>query len=383
MRKSSICFVIPSLRQGGAERVLVEVANELSKGYEVSIINFDDETSYYPLKTGIAVYKVGNLRGRFPGRAVVNLTRRLISIAALVRRIDPDVIISFLDIASVNVLLATIIGSRKPIILSEHCNPDDSLLSPVQKAMRKQLYRRAAAIVNPTQDAFEIFARLGIELPPIRRVITNPLSVHLTPKVDVLAVERENVVLYVGRLSPEKQVDHLIDIFHAARLPGWQLRIIGDGPERGRLEAYANQRFAGASPVVFLGQQKELIDHYQTARILTLTSRTEGLSNVLLEAMCNGCVCISYDCKVGPSTLIQHNVNGVLVPPQNKEAFVSELVCLATNLRRYSDLQSGAVQLKDAVVVERIGLQWAELVHLVTNRNGQREVAELSTTKGP
>ncbi len=366
----NLCFVIPSLQQGGAERVLAEVANELSKRNRVSVISFDAEDSYYPLDPGVAFFKIGNIKRSVPGRAILNIAKRLLSLTQLIRKVDPDAVISFLDIASVNVLLSDV-AFNKPIILSEHCNPLNSLLSRSQKVLRKTLYRRAAGIVSPTRESFEIFQELGIELPLIQRVITNPLPASLNPAGDVLSCKRENIVLFVGRLAPEKQVDHLIDIFHAAKLPGWQLHIVGDGPERNRLEKHARQ-YAAVSHVVFLGQQKELLRYYQSAKILALTSKTEGLSNVLLEAMSNGGVCVSYDCRVGPSTLIQHGVNGLLVPAQDKEKFVSEMVALATDGECYVKLQREAVKLRDHVTVERIGMQWEEMVQTVLSSDSMR-----------
>ncbi len=366
-----ICFVIPSLLDGGAQRVLVEVANELCGRYPVSVITFDKATPYYPLNSKVSLTQIGNVVGRWPGKGLYNLVRRLLVLARRIRRIDPDVVVSFLDIASVNVLLANL-GSRKPLILSEHCNPIDSLLSPAQKHVRRLLYRRATAIVSPTREGFEIFANLGIHLPGIRKVIINPLPADLMPTTDVLLPQREKVVLFVGRLSPEKQIDHLIHIFGEAHLPGWKLHIIGDGPERSALEAQA-RALPNSRSVAFLGSQKNLAHHYQSARFIALTSRTEGLSNVLLEGMANGCVPISYDCRVGPSTLIRHGVSGVLIPPQDKAAFSSELVSLASDTARCSAMQREAVKLVSEVNVQRVAAEWAGLFDQVIR--GDKEPA--------
>lgn len=351
--------------------MLVEVANELCGSYRVSVITFDKAMPYYPLNPKASLTQIGNVVRRWPGKGLYNLVRRLLVLAQRIRRIDPDVVVSFLDIASVNVLLANF-RSRKPLILSEHCNPIDSLLSPAQKLVRRMLYRRATAIVSPTSEGLEIFANLGIRLPGIRKVIINPLAAALMPATDVLLQQREKVVLFVGRLSPEKQIDHLISIFCEAHLPGWNLHIIGDGPERSALEAHA-RALPNSTSVAFLGSQKNLVHHYQSARFIALTSRTEGLSNVLLEGMANGCVPISYDCKVGPSTLIRHGVNGVLIPPQEKAAFVKELVSLASDAARCSAMQREAMKLVSEVNVQRVAAEWAGLFDQVMR--GDKEPA--------
>ena len=93
----------------------------------------------------------------------------------------------------------------------------------------------------------------------------------------------------VGRLSKEKQVDRLIAIFPQllARVPHAHLLIVGDGPERKALEHHAQQLGLG-DRVRMVGWQNPMTDWYQAMDVLTLTSSTEGLPNVLLEGMAMG-----------------------------------------------------------------------------------------------
>jgi GalNAc-alpha-(1->4)-GalNAc-alpha-(1->3)-diNAcBac-PP-undecaprenol alpha-1,4-N-acetyl-D-galactosaminyltransferase len=365
-----MCFITPSLGGGGAERVLASVASHLAGECSVSIINFADSPSFYPLHPSIRVRRLGNSSSRIPGTPLMNAFLRFVRCVRIMSRERPDVVISFMDIASVNALLANVIA-RRPLILSEHCNPKDSLLRPVQKLLRRRLYGSAAAIVSPTRAGLEMLKELGVGLPDIQRVIWNPLAPEVAPRQDVLLCERSNVLLFVGRLSAEKQVDHLIDIFAAADLPGWELHIVGDGPERARLEEYARSTVPVPSSVRFLGWQDDLGPLYRDARLLGLTSRTEGLGNVLLEAMANGCVCISYDCQVGPSELIRQNVDGILVPAQDRGAFTRALVSMATDAERYGRLQREAVKLRERVDLAHIGSQWKATVEQVLGARRQ------------
>ena len=359
-----VCFVVPSLGRGGAERALVEVANGLEASFDVSVITFDDAPPSFTLHPGIRVRRIGNATWKVPGRPLFNLARRLLACRRLIRAIRPDVLISFTDVASVHMLVAAPL-SRTPLILSEHSNPARSKLSRVQRAIRKRAYRRASAVVVLTRETLSIFHALGVALPHIRRVIHNPLATDLVPTDDVTRLERADVVLFVGRLAPEKQVDHLLDIFHAADLKGWQLQIVGDGPERPRLEEYARRRFSDPERVVFLGARSALAPLYRRARILALTSRHEGLPTVLLEAMANGCVCVSYDCQTGPSELIQDSVDGILVPPQDRERFVEALVTLATDRERYLELQRAAAARYQSSGLDQAVAAWCELIDVV------------------
>ena len=109
--------------------------------------------------------------------------------------------------------------------------------------------------------------------------------------------------------------------------PGWVLHIIGDGNERGRLEVEV--KFLGIEDsVVFHGHLKEFSKIYEKASIFVLPSLYEGFPNALLEAMSVPIACISTNCIAGPSDIIEHNVNGILVKPGSAEAIGEALARL-------------------------------------------------------
>src|SRR5690348_11102107 len=85
-----VCFVVPSLGRGGAERALVEVANGLEASFDVSVITFDDAPPSFTLHPGIRVCRIGNATWKVPGRPLFNLARRLLARRRLIRAIRPD-----------------------------------------------------------------------------------------------------------------------------------------------------------------------------------------------------------------------------------------------------------------------------------------------------
>jgi glycosyltransferase involved in cell wall biosynthesis len=118
------------------------------------------------------------------------------------------------------------------------------------------------------------------------------------------------LLLYVGRLSAEKDVARLKELFSV--VPGMRLAIVGDGPLRSELE----RKFKGTA-TVFTGYMKgdELASAYASADLFVLPSRTETLGLVLLEAMAAGCPVVA--CRAGGvPDAIEEGVTGFLFDPE-------------------------------------------------------------------
>ncbi|MCH1999559.1 glycosyltransferase, partial [Achromobacter xylosoxidans] len=151
----------------------------------------------------------------------------------------PDVVVSFLTNVNVAAILATR-GLRAPLIVCERTNPvAETTTGTVWRRLRRLLYPRADMVTVQAADTAGPFSR---QVPGIKRlaVIPNPLPAPLldAPRV----VQREDAgprtLLAMGRLVTDKQFDLLIDVFAqlAPEFPDWNLRIWGEGPERGALE---------------------------------------------------------------------------------------------------------------------------------------------------
>jgi glycosyltransferase involved in cell wall biosynthesis len=119
------------------------------------------------------------------------------------------------------------------------------------------------------------------------------------------------VLLYAGRLSPEKRLDTLADLVDA--LPGVHLALVGDGPARAQLE----RRFAGRR-AHFLGflRGDELASAFASADVFVMPSMTETLGFVVLEAMASGCPVVAARAG-GIPDLIDHGENGHLYDPDD------------------------------------------------------------------
>jgi glycosyltransferase involved in cell wall biosynthesis len=120
----------------------------------------------------------------------------------------------------------------------------------------------------------------------------------------------DKLLLYIGRLSVEKEIERCRDVLTA--LPGVRLALVGDGPHREKLERW----FAG-TPTFFAGflRGEELASAYASGDAFFLASRTETLGLVLMEAMAAGCPVVAPRAG-GVSDIIQDGVTGVLYDPE-------------------------------------------------------------------
>jgi glycosyltransferase involved in cell wall biosynthesis len=133
------------------------------------------------------------------------------------------------------------------------------------------------------------------------------------------------LLLYVGRLAREKRIDDLLPVVRA--LPGAQLALVGDGPDRARLE----RCFAGTR-TAFIGylQGDELAAAYATADIFTFPSDSETFGNVVVEAMASG-VPVVAAAAGGPLDLVAEGQTGYLTAPGDPLAILRAVMRLAAD----------------------------------------------------
>lgn len=158
------------------------------------------------------------------------------------------------------------------------------------------------------------------------------------------------VLLYVGRLAAEKNVDLVFEAMQRAkeRSPDAKLVIVGDGPLRAKLEScYRDAIFMGRR------QDEDLAEIYASADIFLFPSRTDTFGNVVLEAMASGLLVVAYDTGAAREHLYTQ-ISG-LVALHNEQSFVSAVCILARYLSRYRPLRERARSLA-------LEAQWDEVL---------------------
>ena len=122
------------------------------------------------------------------------------------------------------------------------------------------------------------------------------------------------VIAFVGSLVPQKGVDILIESFKKIETKNTNLIMVGDGPERKRLESLA----AGSKNIQFLGRRKGIKNILTKSDVLVLPSREEGFGLVLLEAMAAGTPVVAANVG-GIPEIVEDGLSGILVEKDNPE----------------------------------------------------------------
>ncbi len=294
---------------------------------------------------------------------------RILRMRALVMRYRPNIILSFIVDSNILSLLATL-GSGIETVVSERSFPPSEQTSFFRRILRKYLYRNASKVVLLTERTLDWYRS---EVGETKNAVVIPNSVGLnTAKQEnltstaKLVSQRARTILGIGRLVKEKRFDLLMTAFSSIKHehPGWRLVIVGDGPERSRLDAL-RQRLQIEDAVFLTGYTTTVNEWLADSQVYVLSSRYEGFPNTLLEAMAHGCACIATDCDTGPRVLINHGSNGILLPAECNE---TTLASSLSNLLADSALRDRLGQEARAVLseysTERIGQQWDTLVGL-------------------
>jgi GalNAc-alpha-(1->4)-GalNAc-alpha-(1->3)-diNAcBac-PP-undecaprenol alpha-1,4-N-acetyl-D-galactosaminyltransferase len=356
MENRAVTLVIYSLRMGGAERVLSFLANTLAAdGRSVRVVTFAprEEAPFYFLDPRV---RLENLGLSTKSRGLRGMLKGLILLRKTLLATSPAVVVSFMHNMNVAVL-AALLGSRVPVIVSERTNPRYGPSGKFWRALRVVAYptARFVVVLNDRCAAYFRFVPR-----PRVRVISNPIftSVGNPPHS-----ARKREILAVGRLDPVKRFDRLILAFAtvAPALPDWSLVLYGEGPERGELE-----RLIGTleleGRVILAGATRDPGAAMREASIFALTSRYEGFPNALGEAMACGMALVAVDCETGPRELITHGENGLLIPQDDANALAEALLLLARDAEKRQSLGIHAARIPDRFSPGVIGNEWRDLV---------------------
>ena len=203
--------------------------------------------------------------------------------------------------------------------------------------MRK-FHNAADVTMVPTQQLADLlqstrFERLKVVPRGVDTTLFSPSKRKQSLRESWHAGPNDIVMLYVGRLAAEKNLNQVIQTYLMAKvaLPGTQLVLVGDGPLRQELqEAHKD--------VVFAGFQtgESLASHYASADMFVFASQTETFGNVTLEAMASGLAVVAFD-HAAAGELIKSGINGMLASHDSGVHFEMAAQALLNNpeLMRY------------------------------------------------
>ncbi|MCB1130945.1 MAG: glycosyltransferase family 1 protein, partial [Verrucomicrobiae bacterium] len=196
------------------------------------------------------------------------------------------------------------------------------MLQPMALAYLRRFHHHADCTLVPSRDIMERLSAEGFERVHLLGRGVDTALFHPAKRCEALRAEwgarpKTPVVIIVGRVAAEKNLDLAMSTFHRMRavVPDVRCVVVGDGPLRARLEA--------AHPAVhFAGVRSgdDLARHYASADILLFPSETETFGNVLLEGMASGLSTVSYD-YAAAGLHVSHGSNGWKAPKGDAKAY--------------------------------------------------------------
>ena len=279
----------------------------------------------------------------------------------------PDLCIGMGLSTSILLVLATL-GMRRPRLFgSERAYPPATPVPAHWRMLRRFAFRRLDKVIcqtGQTADWFETAMGLNRRrLAIIPNVVDAPSSDPAAAPPELAPFSGQPLIACIGRLEPQKGFDMALPIFAgtAEQRPDARFLIVGEGPLEARLKTQASH--LGLEDILlFLPRLPGLGGLWPRVSIFLLTSRFEGIPNVLAEAMAHGVASVAFDCPTGPSELIRDGENGFIVPLGDVDAAIRRCVELLEDaeLRRRIGGQAEAVATRYSRAV--ICKLWNELV---------------------
>jgi glycosyltransferase involved in cell wall biosynthesis len=327
-----IAVFVPTLCFGGVERVMVNLAEGFTeRGLEVDLVAPQVQGEFLShLSIGV---RVVHLKSSRVLTSLPNLVRYL-------RRERPAAVIAAMEHSSVAAIWARA-WARVPtlVIATVHTNLSEVVKhAPSAKVrfvplMCRWFLHRADAIVAVSQGVADDLVKHAPKTRSRIRVIYNPIITKNVLHQAKQPVEhpwfqcgRPPVILGAGRLVQQKDFATLIRAFALVRkIRPARLFIVGEGPERERLEQLARE-LGVEGDISLPGYEENPYKYMSAAAVFVLSSAWEGFGNVLAEALAAGAPVVSTDCHDGPREILAAAGQGRLAPVGDSAALAKQIL---------------------------------------------------------
>ena len=331
-----LLFITYSLgKPGGVQSVLANLMNELCNKFDITVLCLDgNEKFIYDLNSNIKTMILNSFGNTKSFRAMVFINKyfswlpkkqnlknyiyqygvyRLLKKWLIKNHQNYDTIISCRY--TLSSMLSTMKIINKKTWAWEHVNYRMGGL--FWYTIMRPYYKNLKGIIYINKESEKHYKRINPHSILIHNIIGEPFE-----SVPFISLEKkENIVLFVGRLHPEKNIRQIVEMyFSLSNTNLWKLVIIGDGPEKKYLDEFIHKN--SVNNIVLIGNKnkEEVCKYMKKSKILVLASETEAFGLVLVESMFCSNALLSYDCEFGPSSIINEK-NGFLVKHHDEKDF--------------------------------------------------------------
>ena len=309
---------------GGAERQIILLANEMVvRCHEVHLIVLCENNTHYHIDERVIVHDLSEAKSS----ACIKQYARFAAFKRELSFIKPDITINY----NIQSAFFSLLSGRNicgKIVYSERGDPYDKEYNGVSGKIRNYTVNHVDGVVFQTEGARDFFSS---------RVQNKSIIIHnsvVVPQNKYLITDkRDNRIVTVGRLHPQKNPHLLIDAFAmiANSYPNMVLDMYGDGILHDEIQNKIID--LGLTERIHLNpSRKDIFDCICSARLFVLASDYEGMPNALMEAMALGLPCIATDCRPGGArTLIEDGRNGLLSPVKDVNALAEKMSYMLNN----------------------------------------------------
>ena len=381
--KKKICFVLDQFLYGGIERVAINYLNGIDKAkFDIDVIilsNVEEMINQIPKECN--VIKIDIPRNHNPlSRASIMVKRDAGAILyygtyilkrCFIYPIDKiktnklrekkyDVAIAFSDHLNDSYVVLEHIKAAKKIVWAHGLIYQYLLMSPAFEKMYKKFDKIVSINHIDQNDIFYCKPYLKYD------IVNMYKPTYRTKKAsdEDLGKKYGKYILSVARLEEPKDFITLIEAYNKLSndiKKEYNLVIVGDGPDREKIKNRI-EKLNLNKKVFMVGAQSDVDTYYQHADLFVLSTKSEGLGMVIIEAMGNGCPVISTDAPYGPREILGSNDYGILCPVGDSEkmsAAIEEL--LNDKQKRKKFIEKGLVRCKD-FEIDTIMKQFYDLV---------------------
>lgn len=320
----------PALNGGGAERMMVTVANSLAKrGHTIDFVLMRAEGEFLSLLAdNVNVIELSSNRIRY---SPISLTR-------YIRRREPEALLSTINAANImNVVTAQLVRKPPRTIIRIPKVPE---YETNKGWIKREIISNAGQVLfNKADKVIAISEGMANQLERDYNVSGDDIEVIYNPAFsdDIVSKSSEptthrffdgsgRVILSVGRLTPAKGYDTLLRSFaRVLEKESAKLVILGQGPEQERLETLSSE-LEIESHIDLPGFDENPYRYMAKADLFVSSSRSEGFGNVIVEALGCGTSVVATDCPSGPAEILEGGKFGRLVPPEDSERMAAAII---------------------------------------------------------
>lgn len=325
-----LCFCTGD--KGGVNRIVASLCNELSnnKKYNVHILSICSEEPIlaYEVNENITVQSIG-------AKSSWRLRRTIVySFAKILKYFNENQIdITFMiGHYTPPIVFLTKLFAKCKFVFCDHGALENQLDDKKATIFRKMASKMSDKVIVLTKRSKEAYKKyFGLDDKKVEYIYNFLDNSMLKFSKEYNCKSKK--LLTVGRVSPEKGYDMIIDIAKEIlnNHTDWEWHVYGDGSELSSLKIKA-QTAGLQGKLVFKGGGYNIYEIYKEYSIFVLTSYREGLPLVLLEAKANGLPIVSFDCVTGPSEIIRDGIDGYLIECYNKQQMIAKLLELIENV---------------------------------------------------